>query len=77
MNAQIKQLIRQATGPVIVRKWDDENHCHYNETEFKLDVEKFAELIVKESFTKLTPYMDDQFINDVEAELKDHFGITE
>jgi hypothetical protein len=39
--------------------------------------EKFAELIVKECFTKLTPYMDDQFINDIEEELNEHFGIKE
>jgi hypothetical protein len=39
------------------------------------DIEKFAELIVKECFTKLTPYLDDQFIDDIESELKEHFGV--
>jgi hypothetical protein len=37
--------------------------------------EKFAELIVQECFSKLTPYMDDQFIGDIESEIKEHFGI--
>ena len=41
-----------------------------------VNIEKFAELIVNECFKKLMPYLDDQFINDIEAELKDHFGIV-
>ena len=36
---------------------------------------KFAELILRECFSKLTPYMDDQFIGDIESELKEHFGV--
>ena len=39
--------------------------------------EKFAELIVGECFVKLTPYLDDQFIDDIESELKEHFGVEE
>lgn len=39
-------------------------------------LEKFAELIVKECIIKLTPYLDDQFIDDIESELKEHFGIV-
>ena len=38
---------------------------------------KFAELIVGECFVKLTPYLDDQFIDDIESELKEHFGVEE
>jgi hypothetical protein len=38
---------------------------------------RFAELIVKECVTKLTPYLDDQFIDDIESELKEHFGFKE
>ena len=42
----------------------------------RLDYEReFAELIVRECFTKLTPYLDDQFIDDIELELKEHFGV--
>ena len=37
----------------------------------------FAELIVRECFVKLTPYLDDQFIDDIESELKEHFGVEE
>ena len=37
----------------------------------------FAELIVGECFVKLTPYLDDQFIDDIESELKEHFGVEE
>ena len=39
--------------------------------------QKFAELIVGECFVKLTPYLDDQFIDDIESELKEHFGVEE
>ena len=40
------------------------------------DPKKFAELIVQECFAKLSPYMDDQFITDIESELNQHFGIA-
>ena len=40
-------------------------------------LEKFAELIVRECFSKLEQYMDDQFIDDIESELKEHFGVEE
>ena len=39
--------------------------------------DKFAKLIIQECFSKLIPYMDDQFITDIESELKEHFGIEE
>jgi hypothetical protein len=47
--------------------WNRSNH----------DEEVFAELIVGECFVKLTPYLDDQFIDDIESELKEHFGVEE
>ena len=66
MNARIKELLDQCINKDMPDKpWP------------LIDSEKFAELIVKECFTKLTPYIDEFGINDVEAELKEHFGIKE
>ena len=63
MNERIKELAEQAG---------------YHPDVFELckpGMEKFAELIVQECFVKLTPYLDDQFIDDIESELKEHFGV--
>ena len=65
MNERIKELADQ-----VDKEFDNPGARHKA-------IEKFAKLIVKECFTKLTPYMDDQFINDIEAELNEHFGIKE
>lgn len=70
MNKRIEGLIDKATRV-------DVTTDRFGGTEYTpvFDTEKFAELIVKECFNKLTPYMDDQFINDIESELKEHFGV--
>ena len=68
MNHQyIKEIAKQAGLVSIDRK------SKY----FQDSMEKFAELIVGECFVKLTPYLDDQFIDDIESELKEHFGVEE
>jgi hypothetical protein len=59
---------------------DDQARKHgmsINDLSYATFHKKFAELIVQECFTKLTPYIDEFGINDVEAELKEHFGIKE
>lgn len=67
MNQRVKQLYKKARGltlstnDFVLEEWE----------------KKFAELIVKECFTKLTPYIDECSINDVKAELKEHFGIKQ
>ena len=72
MNQRIEQLAGQALDREVPYTWTTLDR-------FELDrlQARFAELIVKECFTKLTPYLDDQFIDDVESELKEHFGIKE
>ena len=72
MNEQVKSLANIWANR---RSEDDKLGIVYTFTAPAL--EQFAELIVKECFTKLTPYMDDQFINDIEEELNEHFGIKE
>ena len=67
MNERIRELYDQA---IIIEDGGD-YVCG------ELDPEKFAELIVGECFVKLTPYLDDQFIDDIESELKEHFGVEE
>lgn len=45
-------------------------------TEFyEHELEKFMGLIVQECFTTLTPYLDDQYIDDIESLLKSHLGV--
>lgn len=40
--------------------------------------EKFAELIVRECWTSISPFIeDDKLAEDALAEIKDHFGIEE
>ena len=41
-----------------------------------MDVEQFAELIVKECWTTISPFIeDDNLAEDALAELKEHFGV--
>ena len=68
MNERIRQLAEQAGFKV---NWQHEDVQAIKMARF----EKFAELIVQECFVKLTPYLDDQFIDDIESELKEHFGV--
>ena len=75
MNENIKQL-QNTAGIRVVRtlmRGDENTEVKLMLTQTQLD--KFAELMVQECFTKLTLYIDDQFVNDVELELKEHFGI--
>ena len=65
MNERIRELAHKAGLPT------------YNPDGIPTKLEKFAELIVRECFVKLTPYLDDQFIDDIESELKEHFGVEE
>ena len=74
MNERIKELVKQAEI-----KFEPYSQHQGVDTAVIIptDLEKFAELIVQECFTKLTPYLDDQFIDDIELELKEHFGVEE
>ena len=71
MNKRIRELANEARIEVGQR-------IGYNDRDRDNAFEEvFAELIVKECFVKLTPYLDDQFIDDIESELKEHFGVEE
>ena len=42
------------------------------------ELEKFAELIVKECWTTISPFIeDDELAEDALAEIKEHFGVEE
>jgi hypothetical protein len=65
MNERIKQLAEQATT---------EEHDGFR----YFDKRKFAELIVKECWTTISPFIeDDNLAEDALAELKEHFGVEE
>ena len=72
MNERIKTLWKQAGG-------------HYNSgnqhtwPEYTIDdPEKFALLIVKECWTAISPFIeDDNLAEDALAEIKEHFGVEE
>ena len=78
MNERIEKL-KESACPKI--DWAARYHVELNNGEKEKWMnewfEKFAELIVGECFVKLTPYLDDQFIDDIESELKEHFGVEE
>ena len=78
MNERIKELFKRAGGKTSIHNLmsNPVQHREYNEL-WDEHIEKFAELIVRECFVKLTPYLDDQFIDDIESELKEHFGVEE
>jgi len=66
MNERIRELYRQATK---------EAGFDYMPSP---TLEKFAELIVKECWTTISPFIeDDQLAEDALAELKEHFGVEE
>ena len=71
MNKRIEKLAEQAMDEMDPESFSEDVHIP---TEW---YQKFAELIVRECFVKLTPYLDDQFIDDIESELKEHFGVEE
>ena len=75
MNERIQQLAEQAG--LKVESWMTNPPKPFQILGSTEQFEKFAELIVQECFTKLTPYLDDQFIDDIELELKEHFGVEE
>ncbi len=70
MNKRIGNLAEQA-GFNLIQHGD---HTIYD-ISTKENLKEFAESIVRECFSKLKPYLDDQFIDDIESELKEHFGV--
>lgn len=68
MNERLATLIDLAYDEVChERDWDAMSSV--------FNKEKFTRLLLDECFTVLTPYLDDQFIDDVRAELNEHFGV--
>lgn len=73
MNIKLAQLVQQATEQVKVSKWDEENHCSYKETEFRINSKKLAELIVTEC-AKVGEEVDGN--QNVKQEILNHFGLN-
>ena len=76
MNERIKLLAKQA-GLTFVNSITDDNEDIECVADTNGGLPCSTELIVRECFVKLTPYLDDQFIDDIESELKEHFGVEE
>ena len=83
MNERIKLLARQAgfetnetNFPYGNYKVDQE--YFYAEDFIEDELKKFAELIVKECWTSISPFIeDDKLAEDALAELKEQFGVEE
>ena len=80
MNKRIQQLKQQAIAEVAteygteIKYFTDKLDTRCRE---KVDG-KFAELIVKECWTTISPFIeDDNLAEDALAELKEHFGVEE
>ena len=72
MNERIKQLAEQA-GPTTIGEINTNlGSVHV------INIEKFAELIIKECWTAISPFIeDDNLAEDALAEIKEHFGVEE
>lgn len=75
MNELVEKLKKQSTIRVNNPIVNSDGKVICDDWEEVISISKFAELIVRECFAKLTPYLDDQFIDDIELELKEHFGV--
>jgi len=72
MNERIKKLADEAW------QYADNNSRDGDNTHGWLYRDKFAELIVKECWTTISPFIeDDNLAEDALAELKEHFGVEE
>jgi hypothetical protein len=82
MNERIKELIAQSTVSMTVREWDEVDHYYYNKDEFKLDPEKFAELIVQECAdiienSRIEGDLSVCLVGATKCKIKQHFGVTD
>jgi hypothetical protein len=83
MNERIQQLAIEAGGIWQGGYVEQSNgDSVYTDKKFvgggDMDVEQFAELIVKECWTTISPFIeDDNLAEDALAELKEHFGVKE
>lgn len=72
MNERIKDLVGQAK---LMAEEDINKQISYN-AELNAFAEKFAELIVRECWTTISPFIeDDKLAADALEEIKEHFGI--
>jgi hypothetical protein len=82
MNERIQELFNQALvevrvsiDPPTLKEYPDPNGLH---TKIEFSAEKFAELLVKECWTTISPFIeDDNLAEDALAELKEQFGVEE
>ena len=76
MNERIKELIAQASS------WVEVDCDHGTDSEYQLDAEKFAELIVQECIDIIAPYTvrmsrpGEEYLHPI-LEIKQHFGVEE
>ena len=76
MNERIKELIAQASS------WVEVDCDHGTDSEYQLDAEKFAELIVQECIDIIAPYTvrmsrpGEEYLHPIQ-EIKQHFGVEE
>ena len=74
MNERIQQLAEQAE----INRFAYNQATMMTERVQEFDKEKFAELIVKECWTTISPFIeDDELAEDALAEIKEHFGVEE
>ena len=72
MNERIRQLAEQA------RQYAESKMHLTGVKDSAAYDEKFAELIVRECWTTISPFIeDDELAEDALAEIKEHFGVEE
>ena len=81
MNERIKQLAEQAEETYTWKEFGPDGYSHITKTKQNVNLEKFAELIVRECAKVIleTPvkYTEIDIMHQIRDNVKEHFGVTE
>ena len=75
MNEKIRELAEQAMEQVSEPIWDEDSGMYYREYGFKLNPEKFAELIVRECAVLVEDYYAEHTYLRADLKIMQHFGV--
>ena len=77
MNEKIKELAEQAGFEIT--PWSNESvPCVHQEGPIDVELEKFAELLIRECVTKMAlEIMDEQWVDEAVKNTYTHFGVKE
>jgi hypothetical protein len=80
MNEKIRELAEQADLRIVEhggKRWEYYSHHDTIRGNISFDLEKFAELIVKECALVAWKHTPDEVDQDISGKIKEHFGVEE